>query len=189
MPLPDIGDLLSGPTPSGIPDACCIFPPVATTSAARHKAKNGHAHWLGNRLVITAAGSANYWYIPQAPSGHAHFCVIPCLLTAADAYVISDNYGGCEYHEAYNAHYNLLAFFHVFRGGGKTAQYQLARGWVQRDVIRSRVIASTIGSNWSISHIDTTTKPPTVESKFIRVGGYPNLSVLAEDDGTTPYPT
>ncbi|MCB9957354.1 MAG: hypothetical protein H6843_01950 [Rhodospirillaceae bacterium] len=189
MPLPDIGDLLSGPTPKGIANATCLSPPVATSSAAKHRAKNGHAEWLGNKLVIKVAGSANYWYIPQAQTGQANYCVIPCLLTAADAYVISDNYGGCEYHEAYNAHYRLLAFFHVHRGDGKIAQYTLAPGWTLRRVLRSRVIASTIGTNWSISHIDTTAKPPVVHSKFIRVGGYPNLSVLADDDGTTPYPT
>ncbi len=188
MPLPNVGDLISGPTPMGIAAATCNSPPVAATSAASHDARNGYAHWVGNKLEIAAVGGTNYWYIPQAPAGCAHFCVVSCAGGGPDAYVVSDNYGGCEYHEAYNANFNILAFFHVYRGGGTVAQYQLAPGWVQRSVIRSQVIAQTIGSNWSISCIDRGANPPTVQSKFIRAGGFPNLTVQSEDDGTTPYP-
>ena len=42
------------------------------------------------------------------------------------------------------------------------------------------------GSNWSFSHINRTTNPPTVTTKFIHVVGYPNITVTMEDDGTTP---
>ena len=187
MPLPNVGDGISGPTPAGMAAAVNAAPPVAATSAATHSASCGHANWVGNNLALAAAGVTNYWYVPQAAAGHAHFCVVPCG-GGPDAYVISDNYGGCEYHEAYNAHHNMLAFFHVFRGGGATAQYQLSPGWVHRGVIRSRVISATLGSNWSISCINRGVNPPVVQSKFIRVAGYPNLTVQAEDDGTTPYP-
>lgn len=187
MPLPVVANLISGPTPDGIAAAVCAAPPVAATSSASHSAKNGHAHWLGNKLVLAAGGGTNYWYIPQAAAGHAHFCVVPCG-GGGDAYVISDNYGGCEYHEAYNATHNMLAFFHVFRDGGAVAQYQLSPGWVQRSVIRSQAISATIGSNWSISCVNRGVNPPTVQSKFIRVGGYPKLTIQAENNGTTPYP-
>jgi hypothetical protein len=171
MPLPNVGNLVAGPSPGGMAAAACNNPPVAANSLAQPDAFNGYAHWVGNKLELAAVGGTNYWYIPQAPSGTARFCVVPCAGGGAEAYVISDNYGGCEYHEAYNAAHNMLAFFHVHRGDGGIAQYQLAAGWVQRSVIRSQVISQTIGSNWSI-----------------RVGGYPALTVQAEDNGTTPYP-
>jgi hypothetical protein len=187
MPLPNVNDLLTGPMAIGMPAAICNSPPVAGTSNAGLDAKNGYAHWVGNSLQIAALGGSNYWYIPQAAAGKANFCVVPCAGGAGDAYVISDNYGGCEYHEAYNAAFNILAFFHVHRGDGLTAQYTLAPGWVQRSVIRSAAISATIGSNWSISCIDRGANPPTVQSKFIRVGGYPLLSVKSEDLGTTAY--
>jgi hypothetical protein len=189
MPLPNVGDLISGPVPTGIAPATCTSPPVAATSAATHDARHGYARWVGNKLefVALSTGVLNYWYIPQAPAGHAHFCVVPCG-AGPEAYVVSDNYGGCEYHEAYNAGLNILAFFHVYRGGGGVAQYQLSNGWVQRSVIRSQVIAQTVGSNWSISCINPAVNPPTVTSKFIRVGLAPALTVQAEDNGTTPYP-
>ena len=137
--------------------------------------------------MLDAAGGSDDWYVPQAAAGCAHFCVVPCT-GGQDAYVISDNYGGCEYHEAYNAQLNLLAFFHVHRGGGTTAKFKLAPGWVQRSVIRSAAISATIGSNWSISCVNRNVHPPTVASKFIRVGGYPNLTVQNDDPGTAPYP-
>jgi hypothetical protein len=188
MPLPNVANLISGPIPNGMPPAACNTPPVSATSNAKFSARNGRAHWVGNKLTLQGDYGHNYWYIPQAAAGEAHYCVVPCGGNGPDAYVISDNYGGCEYHEAYNAAYNILAFFHVFRGGGQVAQYQLAPGWVQRSVIRSSVIAQTLGSNWSISCINRGANPPVVQSKFIRVGGYPNLAIQAEDNGTTPYP-
>jgi hypothetical protein len=187
MPLPNVGHLISGPVPNGIAAALTAHPPVSDTSSASHSAMNGYAHWVGNKLTLEATGGSNYWYIPQASPGCAHFCAVPCT-GGQEAYVISDNYGGCEYHEAYNAQLNLLAFFHVHRGGGKVAKYKLSPGWVQRSVIRSAAISATIGSNWSISCIDRSTFPPTVTSKFIRVGGYPALSIQADDPGTAPYP-
>lgn len=188
MPLPVVGDLVGAPVPDGMTVALCPSPPVAGTSNAKHSARNGYAHWNGNKLELAGLGGNNYWYVPQAEAGQAHFCVVPCGGGGADAYVISDNYGGCEYHEAYHAGQNILAFFHVHRGGGATAQFTLAPGWVERSVIRSAAISADIGSNWSISCVNRGVNPPTVQSKFIRVGGYPNLSVKKEDDGTTPYP-
>jgi hypothetical protein len=50
------------------------------------------------------------------------------------------------------------------------------------------VIAQTLGSDWSISCINRAVNPPVVQSKFIRVSGYPNLTSANEDNGTTPYP-
>jgi hypothetical protein len=186
MPLPNVGDLITGATPGGIQAALCNSPPV-TSDNAKHTARNGCARWVGNKLEFLATGGTNYWYIPQAEAGNVNYCVVPCAGGGLEAYVVSDNYGGCEYHELYNQHFNILAFLHVHRENG-TAQYQLARGWVLRQVKRSWAIAATVGSNWSISCIDRSQTPPVVASKFIRVGGYPQLTVQGEDSGDADYP-
>jgi hypothetical protein len=187
MPLPAINDLIVGGPMVASEITVAATPPVANTSAAKLNARNGYAKYSGNTLFLTATGGDNYWYIPQANRGEANFCVVPCD-KAGEAYVISDNFGGCEYHEAYNSKFNLLAFFHVHRGDGRTADYRLEDGWEQRSVIRSSVISRTLGSNWSISCIDRSVTPPKVQSKFIRVKGYPKLFVESEDSGLDPYP-
>jgi hypothetical protein len=89
----------------------------------------------------------------------------------------------------YNAQFKQLAFLHVYRGGGTTAQYTAAEGWVRRSVKRSWKIAvdGGIGNNWSVSHIDRSTDPPTVQSKFIGVEGYPTITVKREDSGNAEY--
>jgi hypothetical protein len=116
-----------------------------------------------------------------------------------DFYVISDQYGGCEYHELYNANFNMLAFLHVYRGGGLTTTYTVAAGWVLRNVKRSAVIAERggmSGSNWSVSVINRGNNPPTVQSNFVHVRNPPylpgqgyvgNFTVSDEDNGDTSY--
>ena len=191
MPLPIVGNLIGGPTPAGITPAVFVAgpgaPAVVANTVASFSALNGTANWVGGTLNITAP-AGNYWYVPQAGNGHAHYCVVPGG-GGGEAYVISDNYGGCEYHEAYHAGQNLLAFFHVFRGNGLIARYALAPGWVRRNVIRSYNIAQTLGTNWSISCVNRVPNPPIVQSTFIRVtGGMPPLTVSAVDNGLTQYP-
>ena len=191
MPLPVAGNLIGPPTPGGITPAVFVVAPgtpaVVTDNVATFSAMNGSANWAGNTLNITAA-VGNYWYVPQAAGGHAHYCVVPGG-GGGDAYVVSDNYGGCEYHEAYHAVSNTLAFFHVFRGNGLIARYTLAAGWVLRNVIRSYNIAQTLGTNWSISCINRAVNPPVVQSAFIRVtGAMPPLTVGAVDPGLAQYP-
>jgi hypothetical protein len=187
MPLPTINDIMTPPAMSGLGTALLANPPVTNDNAV-FKPKRGNAAWAGNRLQISGEGLVNYWYIP-AVEGQVSYCVVHGN-GAGDAYVISDQYGGCEYHELYNATFNQLAFLHVYRGNGMTAQYTAAPGWVLRSVKRSANIARVggmNGSNWSVSRIDRSVNPPVVQSKFIGVQGYPTITVTREDDGDTPY--
>jgi hypothetical protein len=91
---------------------------------------------------------------------------------------------------------NLVGFLHIYRGidEGKstTTAYVPADGWTVRTVKRSaeivRRLGSPAGNNWAVSVIDTEANPPTVQSKFINVRGFPpNLTVVLEDDGDAPY--
>lgn len=187
MPLPTINDIMSPPNSSSLGSDLIASPPVTATNTI-FQPKRGNASWAGNRLQISGEGLVNYWFIP-AVQNQVSYCVVHGN-GAGNAYVISDQYGGCEYHELYNAAHNLLAFLHVYRGGGATTQYTPAEGWVLRSVKRSAVISTTHGmggSNWSVSCIDRTTTPPTVQSKFIHVQGYPNITVTGEDNGDTAY--
>lgn len=138
---------------------------------------------------MAALGILNYWYIP-AIQDRVSYCVVPCPGAGGDAYVISPQYGGCEYHTLYNATHNLFAFLHVYRGGGATTQCTLAPGWVLQSVKRSAAIAGVFGmtgSNWSVSLVHRHLNPPTVQSKFIHVPGAAPLTVLGEDTGDAPY--
>ncbi len=187
MPLPVVNDLVTPPNTSTLGDALLANPPVTEENTV-FKPRRGNAAWVGNKLTISGEGLVNYWYIP-AVQDEVSYCVVHCN-GAGDAYVISDQYGGCEYHELYNATFKQLAFLHVYRGGGKTAQYTIAPGWVLRSIKRSAAIAQAggmNGSNWSVSCIDRSTNPPTVASKFVHVEGYPNLRVTMEDNGDAPY--
>lgn len=188
MPLPTLNDIMSPPNPPTLAAALNNHPPV-TANNTEFSAKCGNAAWLGNTLTVSNVGINNYWYIP-AIQNRVSYCVVSGA-GGGDAYVISDQYGGCEYHELYNAAHNLLAFLHIYRGDGATTQYTLAQGWVLRNSKRSAVIAGAHGmqgSNWSVSVINRNVNPPTVQSKFIHVQGYPNITVTGEDNGDTPYP-
>ena len=185
MPLPTINN---GISLSALAAALNNHPPV-TANNTEFSATCGNATWLGNTLTVSNIGVNNCWNIP-AIVDKVSYCVVPGA-GAGDAYVISPQYGGCEYHELYNAAHNLLAFLHVYRGDGATTQYSLAPGWVLRSTKRSTVIAGAhgmSGSNWSVSLIDRTVNPPTVQSKFIHVQGYPLPIITGEDNGDTPYP-
>ena len=186
MPLPTLNDIVTPPNPSALAAALNNHPPV-TAGNDHFGAKTGHLAWVGNHMNISGVGVANYWFIP-AVQGKVSFCTVPCG-GGGDAYVISDQYGGCEYHELYNATHNMLAFLHIYRGGGATVQYTPAAGWVLRSVKRSAVIAGAhgmTGSNWSVSLVDRANA--TVQSKFIHVQGFPAITVTGEDNGDTPYP-
>jgi hypothetical protein len=187
MPMPTINDIMSPPAGSALGKARLDFAPVTEDNSV-FQAKSGNGSWAGNKFVVSGVGLTNYWFIP-AVSGQVSYCVVH-VNGSGPAYVISDQYGGCEYHELYNAAYGQLAFLHVYRGDGRTVPYKLAPGWELRSVKRSANIAQDggmRGSNWSFSMIDRSTNPPTVTSKFIHVEGYPNIRVTLEDDGDTPY--
>ena len=188
MPLPTIDDIMTPPNPSSLGDAENHSTPITGDNNV-FSAKKGHAAWDGNKLNISGEGLMNYWFIP-AVQGKVSYCVVHGN-GKGDAYVISDQYGGCELHELYHADSNTLAFLHVYRGGGTTTQYTLSDGWVLRSTKRSAEIAKSSGmsgSNWSVSLIDRSdTSAATVQSKFIHVEGYPTIKVTAQDDGDTPY--
>ena len=175
------------PTTSSMGKDLLATPPVSTQSA-HFNPKRGNAKWLGNQFTLSGEGLVNYWYVP-AKVGEVSYCVVHGN-GAGDAYVISDQFGGCEYHELYNASKNLLAFLHVYRGDGTIAKYDIAPGWALRSVKRSAEISKThgmSGSNWAFSCIDRSTSPPTVETQFIHVEGYSPIKVTGVDDGETPY--
>jgi hypothetical protein len=197
MPLPTVGSTVGKPSPDGLAVALLNHPPV-TGGNEIHEAKEGHCTFVANDMQIAAGGLVNYCYIP-AHVGKVSFGVVDCT-AAGDFYVISDQYGGCEYHELYNAQYNMLAFLHIYRGDGATVSYTPAAGWVSRSEKRSAVIAvreGMTGSNWSVSLVNRGVNPPTVDSKFIHVrnppfdptrGGYVgNFTVTSEDPGDTSY--
>jgi hypothetical protein len=185
--MPTINDIMSPPNPSALSEARIDFPAV-TDGNAVFKPHWGNASWTGNKFLVSGQGLFNYWFIP-AKTAQVSYCVVHCN-GYGPAYVISDQYGGCEYHELYNAAHGQLAFLHVYRGDGRTVGYTPAPGWVLRSVKRSAKIAQDggmQGSNWSFSMIDRSTTPPTVTSKFIHVKDYPNITITMEDDGDTPY--
>jgi hypothetical protein len=186
MPLPTVDDIVTYPNPSPLSDALKNYPPGIGGVNTQHVVRIGNLKWTGNKMSVSNDGPKNYRFIVPHP-GKARFCVVPCV-GGGEAYVISDQYGGCEYHELYNANYDLLAFLHVYRGQGKTTDYTLANGWVLRSVKRSAVLAKRYylgGNNWSVSVIDKANS--TVQTKFIHVDGHPTLTVRDEDDGDTPY--
>ena len=57
------------------------------------------------------------------------FCVLVPDMLAIGGYIVSDNYGGCEYHEAINTSTMELAVFHVYRGSSGPVKYTLGAGW------------------------------------------------------------
>jgi hypothetical protein len=211
MPLPAINNIMTNPGNPLLGDAL-LSHPLVTTKTVHFDAKCGNAAWIGNRFVVSPMGLCNYWYIP-AVENTVSYCVVHCN-GAGNAYVISDQYGGCEYHELYNAQFRQLAFLHIYRGGGQTVPYTPAAGWVLRSAKRSAHIVAQAGAvginNWSFSLVDRSTNPPTVQSKFIGVqmqgGGLQGavmdpvngglrggqwvpgqLVVTLEDNGDAPY--
>ena len=188
--LPNLGDTLTNPRPNGMANATdhsANFPIFLGAPNVHHSALQGHAVWNGNTLTITANGNVNYRFIP-AIQGAISYCVLPGQGHDSDCYVISDQYGGCEYHTLYHQAQNLFAFLHVYRGGGQTVNYNLAAGWIRQSIIRSAEIAQAhgmAGSNWSVSYINRAQQPANVQSKFIHING--NLLVTGESNGNVPY--
>jgi hypothetical protein len=187
MPLPNLNTLIAtAPNLSTLGAALNNHPPV-TAGNDHFGAKTGNLSWAGHTMTVSAVGVGNYWFIPDKLDA-ASYCTIPCG-GGGTAYVISTQYGGCEYHELYHAGLNMLAFLHVYRGDGATTQYVAAAGWVVRSVKRSATLSQAHGmrgSNWSFSEINLATT--AVQSKFIHVEGYPNMTVTGEDNGDAAYP-
>jgi hypothetical protein len=152
-------------------------------------------------MQISAVGVTNYCYIPAFPHT-VSYGVVDCGAGGGDFYVVSDQYGGCEYHELYNAGFNRLAFLHIYRGDGGITPYTPAPGWVLRSEKRSAQIAARHGmngSNWSVSLVNRGNNPPLVQSKFVHIVnraaphqfGQPMnpaiLTVVDEDNGDAAY--
>jgi hypothetical protein len=195
VPLPVINDTITHISPPNLGSEPLNHPPV-TGGNEQHKAKRGNAQWVGRRLVISGEGLINYHYLP-AVQDKISFCVVNAR-GSGEAYVISDQFGGCEFHELYNATFGQLAFLHVYRGaGGQTTSYTAAQGWVLRNVSRSEVITNISinaaamgtnwGSNWMVACINRSGAQPVVEREFINVIGGPNVTVRFENKGNAPY--
>jgi hypothetical protein len=185
--LPIVGDTMTNPNPGPLPAAAAPHVPI-NGGAVVHQATAGNAVWNVNTLQVANVPPDNFRFIPAVPNT-VSYCVVPGVGGVNPVYVISDQYGGCEYHELYNAALNALAFLHVYRGGGIITPYNLNAGWVRRSVKRSAVIAQTYGmagSNWSMSRIDRSVVPPAVTSTFIHLNNA--LLVTGVDAGNTPYP-
>ena len=167
MTLPKIGDMIS-PYKFGLLNAALRTHPPVTNHNATHDAKSGNAKWVGKTLHIAAEGLINYWYIPPIDD-EVSYCVVHDKGGYGDAYVISDGFGGCEYHTLSNAKFGLTAFLHVYRGGGITTKYTLADGWIRTRILSSDGMTKANGSHkrdhMVVSHIDRTNN--TVKSKFI----------------------
>ncbi len=152
-----------------------------------HEALQGHAIWNGTTLVISHMGLVNYCFIP-AISHKVSYCVVPGEGADKDFYVISDRYGGCEFHTLYNPTHNMFAFLHVYRSSGVTINYKLRPGWVLQSVKRSAEISQAYGmagSNWSVTHINRATRPASAQSCFIHLNSM--LNVMGVSDGNVPY--
>lgn len=199
MPLPVVNNRVTAANPN-LAARAHLNHPIAIADNAIHAAMEGHLTWNGHIMQISAVGAVNYCYIPAFP-GRVSYGVVDCNgLGGGDFYVISDQYGGCEYHELYNGNY--LAFLHIYRGDGMIVPYTLAPGWTVRRRMRSAVIAQQggmTGSNWSVSVVDTGQPNHPVQSKFIHVENMapphvfgqplnpPDLRVTLEDNGDTEY--
>jgi hypothetical protein len=183
--LPKVGDYVEPssliPPGNASKDGLRSHPPV-TQDNADFNPKSGIAAWVGNHFVISGAGAAlvNYYFVPAAKPGKVSYCVVPCD-SYRDAYVASDQFGGCEYHELYNEQFKELTFLHVYRSGGTAAKYTAGEGWKFNKAKYSNRISKAAGmkvSNWSVSHIDRSTNPPKVLSKFIHLEHLPTLDSL-----------
>jgi hypothetical protein len=170
MPLPVVNQTLELVSRTKLRDALLNHAPV-TGDNAHYAAKVGNATWVGNRLVLGAEGLMNYWFLPDEQD-KVSACVVHSN-GAGEAYVLSQNYGGCEYHELYHAATRQIAFLHVYRGSSGLTPYTIGAGWALRGRIHSRGLALRFGNGpvWSISCIDRTTNPATVTSKFISARG------------------
>lgn len=146
-------------------------------------ASRGHAEWLGNKLQFSGNGRQNYYYIP-AVENRVSFCVILPDTLAIGGYVVSDSYGGCEYHVATNSATMELALLHVFRGSSGLTKYKLGSNWRLKTTHRSNDLVEKIprkadnegqrdGSVLSISYIPPCRlwKDFSIESGFICVNG------------------
>jgi hypothetical protein len=207
MPVPQLNQKLELTFDQGLAKALCNHAPVTADNSC-FDARMGNATWMGNKLIFSSEGLRNYWYLPDEQD-RVSFCVVHHN-GAGNAYVLSKNYGGCEYHELYHATTKSLAFLHVYKGSSGLATYTMAPGWTLRTKIYSKGLALRFngGPVWSISCIDRSTATPTVESKFISVKGSvpkplapdvmhntaatssattnPFVTIVAEDDGTNP---
>lgn len=205
MPLPVVGQQMELVFSQSLRKALTNHAPVTGTNA-NYVARMGSATWLGNKLVFSAEGLGNYWYLPDV-ADEVSVCVVHPN-GYGEAYVLSQNYGGCEYHELYHAATKHVALLHVYKGSGGLAHYTIAAGWTLRRKIYSKGLVLRFGGGpvWSISCIDRSTDPPTVQSKFISAKGAPSVrvadptakvalgnatsnplvTITHEDDGTNP---
>jgi hypothetical protein len=214
MPLPLPGQQTTAPNPATLTAAHLNHPP-ALGANANHEAREGTLTWVGNIMQVTGGAATNYCYIPGNAGGAVirpgvSYGVVDCAGGGPDFWVISDQFGGCEWHEVYHAGLNMLGFLHVYRSSeGGISKYKLETGWVLRNKKRSSVLSTSpplYKAVWAVSLINRGNNPPTVQSKFIKVSDPPfvfaatpgaggmvaaaptgNLNITHEDNGDTDY--
>jgi hypothetical protein len=93
--------------------------------------------------------SRNFLFVSNIVSGVA-VGIMP--RPTVNSHAFSDNYGGCEFHILARAGGAAIAFLHVYRGGGVTAQYTIApgSGWTLRQIVPSAPVVAAHGTTGSI---------------------------------------
>lgn len=219
MPLPTIGDICKTVNPTTIPgkkveqvleggfrtqlQKAFLNHPVVVGANGVHEARVGNLSWVGKHMIVQPDGGKNYTFIPaiESKASYGVVCGNRYSLVGDDYYVMSDQFGGCEYHELYHAGLNYLAFVHVYRGvgsgpsgvpgaaGSSVVQYEMAPGWVRRKVMFTTGLREKFGPKgdiWAVSLINRTVTPPTVQSRFICVDrSLPNPTVTHYASGAT----
>lgn len=159
--------------------------------------RGGYCWPMGKKLIVSDGRSENekwtYWHVAQKPNGIAY--VVINYHELQRGIVVSDQFGGCEWHVIYNSRYPLVGFLHVYRGGKRPAlRYRLKEGWRRLERKESKWLSADnkkvfgkIGNIAAVSEFwcsqDWTR--PHVESKFFEMdyrGGV--LTLRNEDDGT-----
>lgn len=161
--------------------------PFSDTTNTIHNPMSGFAEWKGDTLTFVKPTGVivNYWYVPAVPK-KVSYCVVPSNLAGPrkNVYIVSDQFGGCEYHVLKNEALSLLAFLHIYRGEGKTVQYKKADGWEEVYQRRSASLARAVGMNGSIISVSWVHKG-IVDTTFAHLtGDNPPLNVSAVNDGT-----
>ena len=173
--LPQVGNEIGHARSSRLLKAIDLsvnIPVFTATDNVVHKARRGTAEWNDGTLDISPDGLHNYYYIPPV-DGRVSFCIFPSEGLEKDCYVISDQFGGCQYHTLYNENEKMFAFLHVFRERGNVVQYQMADGWRRLSIQHSSPLSRRKGTAgigvWAISHIRRDETNPVANSCFMHL--------------------